>query len=328
MMKKSVALLICLLLALPLSSLADEGVSVSVGLDSDNNRLASNSGEIVYEYAYASSELTDKYGEYPAWKAFDGKRFTVWSEAANDSGIGESLSGQWSVTGGEWWILGVAIRAGHQRNEKLFYKNNRPCDIRLYLNGAEYDAVLADERDWQRIIFSDPIPAEDDYINLTVEIESVYPGSKYDDTCITSLDLIVAPTLSGYDNSDLLDTDDSVHLETAEISIVDQLMTETDFFSYYPDYESIGGQASSSYINDDGGWTWWTYLVTGYTVDVYIDSNDSSVPMLTNGWTDSEILTDVPVQSCILCYGYTNQWALCEYNGIHGWIDIDYLSYQ
>ena len=41
--------------------------------------------------AYASSELTDAYGSYPAWKACDGYTTSTWSEGVSGVGRGEYL---------------------------------------------------------------------------------------------------------------------------------------------------------------------------------------------------------------------------------------------
>ncbi len=328
------ALIIISLIAAPSLASGQYAASVYTGLGdlADHLAFGIDNGEVVFEYCDASSELTDKYGSYPAWQAFDGDELTVWSEAASGAGVGETLYGSYSVSGGEWWVLGVAIRAGHHRNGTIFLKNNRPEEITASVNGREYTVTLADIMDWQTVLFDEPILAQEEYINLGVTINSVYSGSKYNDTCISSLDLIVAPTLSGYSNGGFSDPGDDargrVGSDSDGAATVDMLMTEFDFFDLYPDYQPYDGFAVGGSVNDDGSWTWFDFLRTSDTITIYVFNCDSYVSLRKEASADSERLTRVPLNAEVVYYGGMVDWALCEYDGMHGWINTNYLSYQ
>lgn len=67
--------------------------------------------------------------------------------------------------------------------QDLFYKNNRPKEIKIIDNDSNYvmSATLADIAIFQKI------PLKKKIKNFTIEIVDVYKGTKYDDTCISGI---------------------------------------------------------------------------------------------------------------------------------------------
>ncbi len=142
----------------------------------------------------ASSELTDEYGAYPASNAADGNLRTTWAEAASGNGEGEWLSLSFPTQ----QILGFVIRAGYQKSQDVYKKNARPRRILIGVDGeAPVPLTLDDVRGPQLVLFDEPVTTG----SLTVELSTVYKGSKYKDTCITDIGVIPADNGEPEDDS-------------------------------------------------------------------------------------------------------------------------------
>ena len=95
--------------------------------------------------------------------------------------IGESVTFTFD---GTYLVSGFQIYAGYQKSDALYEKNSRPADLTVtFSNGDEAAVTLADESGSQRIAFD--APAETNSVTLT--IDSVYSGSKYEDTVISEI---------------------------------------------------------------------------------------------------------------------------------------------
>ena len=130
--------------------------------------------------AYASSTLTDSYGTYPASNACDGSESTTWSEGVNGNGIGQTIT--FSFDSVE--LAGFAVYGGFQKDSTRYYKNSRPKKLNVYVDGAyQCTVTLEDEMEVQRFDFEGPVYGS----TLTLEIASVYTGSKCTDTCISEV---------------------------------------------------------------------------------------------------------------------------------------------
>lgn len=137
---------------------------------------------------------------FAAFRATDRNEETAWSEGVPGPGIGEVLIVPVEDSRGI-----IRIRPGFALSQKLFLANNRPRRIRIYaLQPLRRDATqigiiytgwkvivkkefeLADANRWQTV----QLPAhkiEDMGGFLAIEILSVYPGSKYNDTLISEV---------------------------------------------------------------------------------------------------------------------------------------------
>lgn len=168
----------------------------------------------------ATDQEIKKYYIYKNWlrlyapgKAVDGDHETAWVEDKPDFGKGEILMIDIDFT------KQVSIWAGFGRSERLFLKNNRPKDIRVYLievkspvgdmfGGVHYMNFiirnistyrLADYNGYQ-VLDLPQISVEQHIAEagtqfgidghnmlLAIEIISVYPGTDWNDTCITEI---------------------------------------------------------------------------------------------------------------------------------------------
>ena len=68
----------------------------------------------------------------------------------------------------------------------LYSKNSRPKEIYIsFADGSGESQVLSDTNGKQDIKLSNPVVTD----SITLRIDSVYPGSKYEDTVITEMSL-------------------------------------------------------------------------------------------------------------------------------------------
>lgn len=151
--------------------------------------------------AYSETELIDSRYSYGAENVFDDDPATSWVEGAPGAGIGESIElllSAWTAGGkleGSYEIAEIAMINGYAASESLYYANNRPKRVRVdYRNaaggpdsGGSFVWDLRETTDLQVLPFRRPILMG----SLSITIESVYPGSRYDDTCIA--EIVVTP---------------------------------------------------------------------------------------------------------------------------------------
>ncbi|PJZ77397.1 NADase-type glycan-binding domain-containing protein [Leptospira neocaledonica] len=145
--------------------------------------------------------------QYSAYSANDKNTKTAWSEGVSGDGIGEIIIVQIDID------KPVKIWSGFGKSKELFYANNRPKEIEVYVLQAGVAAAsqccpvvydiyrigkgkvsLKDLNGYQDL----PIP-KFEYLNdseggvktshtfLAIEILSVYKGTKYQDTLITEV---------------------------------------------------------------------------------------------------------------------------------------------
>jgi len=143
----------------------------------------------------ASSELVEANGTvHGADRIGDVKGDTAWCESASDDGLGEWVE-LWFDCGvsAEAGIGGVAVRAGYGRSERFWRQNNRVADALLTVdvNGREewkVEVNFDDRVDQQYVAFDRPARcARGDTIRARLEILSVYQGSSYTDTCVSTM---------------------------------------------------------------------------------------------------------------------------------------------
>jgi hypothetical protein len=113
---------------------------------------------------------------------------TVWSEGAPGPGTGEWLEITPTVPKP---LLGIQLKPGYQK-DGLFKKNARPKRIRIELNGEHrFDAEIPDKQGEIMIPvtgYAKPVR------KLRITFTEVYPGSQFEDLCITSVRLHVRLT--------------------------------------------------------------------------------------------------------------------------------------
>ncbi|MDE6929142.1 MAG: discoidin domain-containing protein, partial [Lachnospiraceae bacterium] len=133
------------------------------------------------ERILATSALSEYNMKHSADRLIDGDVTTAWVEGAAGQGKGEAITVYFDD---EYLIHGININAGYQKSNELYNKNSRPEKIQVLFSDGTYELhTLSDINDSQDIVLNKAIVT--DYITLT--IESVYPGTKYEDTAISEI---------------------------------------------------------------------------------------------------------------------------------------------
>lgn len=159
--------------------------------------------------AEASSELASAEDRYAAGNVLVQDRQSAWAEGAEGPGIGESLIYRQSCTYGtdnKWEAISydnqeplldgfmryseICVVNGYAKTPKTWEENGRVKKLMMYVEGRPY-ACLELEDTMQPQYFKLP---EDDIkvlnggmLEVRFEILEVYPGSVYEDTCLTGL---------------------------------------------------------------------------------------------------------------------------------------------
>lgn len=129
----------------------------------------------------ATSSLSEYDMTHTPAYVVDGDLTTGWVEGADGQGIGEIITISFNQ---ETPVNGIFIYAGYQKSDSLFEKNSRPKDIVVsFSDGTGEGFGLHDLNDIQQIVFSSTKVTT----SISIEIRSVYPGSKYEDTVISEL---------------------------------------------------------------------------------------------------------------------------------------------
>ena len=168
--------------AYPLSDYLGGNYLVFVGTYPTGRLVPQDPGSLT---AWATSELMDEYGAYPASNATDGDVHTAWAEGAYDTGVGEMI---YISTPSREAIAGFAIMNGYQKDADTFYKNGRIRTARVYAGDGYTDVELFDTMGWQYVEFEQSVRS-----GIAIEILSAYPGSKYTDVCVTELYPMACP---------------------------------------------------------------------------------------------------------------------------------------
>lgn len=133
---------------------------------------------------------------------------TAWCEGVEGDGVGEVLffpagyyQDRLGGTYGSSRLTGLRIWAGFGKSPALFRANGRPREVRIsiarkrpFTGGDSVELQVAvlpagelqDFDGWQDV----PLPEtrfDDTFSFLALEIRSVYPGTRYRDTCITGI---------------------------------------------------------------------------------------------------------------------------------------------
>lgn len=119
---------------------------------------------------------------YSAVKAIDGDVATAWCEGASNNGVGEYIRLSSNENQG---VSGFTINNGYQKSQYHYDINSRPKQISVYC-GDELicTKTLADSGlTSQTVDFGRTVNTND----LRIVIDSVYPGTKYSDCCISEI---------------------------------------------------------------------------------------------------------------------------------------------
>ena len=133
----------------------------------------------------ASSYLEEpQYGLYHGVSnLMDGDLSTAWVESVDGQGEGEAFT---LKLNGTYKVSGFTIYAGYQKNEDIYTKNSRPAKMTvMFSDGTRQDVELDDINGPQKITFDTAVNTS----SVRLTIQSVYSGTKYQDTAVSEISL-------------------------------------------------------------------------------------------------------------------------------------------
>jgi hypothetical protein len=136
----------------------------------------------------ASSQLpSDQYGTYFPYAAIDSLKETAWVEGASGSGVGEWIQLNFAGMVEVWQI---ALDVGFDKNADLFAKNNRIKQATfIFSNGEQVTLDFDDARGLQTFVLARAPGPSIQTTSVRMIIEAVYPGTRYDDTCLAEIEI-------------------------------------------------------------------------------------------------------------------------------------------
>jgi hypothetical protein len=118
-------------------------------------------------------------GRYHPYKAIDGDPLTAWNEGADGPGIGQWLAIRLSQP-----IKADEIRLMPGYYDPTWYKqNNRMKSMEIKLDGKTIQAEVTDGME-EKSVALDPATS---FSTIKLTIKDVYPGTAYDDTCLSEI---------------------------------------------------------------------------------------------------------------------------------------------
>lgn len=149
-------------------TLVSESVFESLGFQTIPVRGISSTSE------YVSS----KGNYYGAKNLLDSSLGTSWQEGEEDGGIGQSIHFTFDTS---VMVSAMCIYNGKQTSEEAFFENNRVASFTIF--DDDLCVELTDDMQPQYIVFENPLLID----NLTFTIQSIFSGTKWNDTCITKI---------------------------------------------------------------------------------------------------------------------------------------------
>lgn len=147
----------------------------------------------------AALRADDHACTYAAMNLTDGDPSTAWCEGTTGEGIGEAALVEWTGKPG-----GIEVRNGYARSADTFANNGRARRIEVIVLGpgtalpvqgdvveavaviARHEVDLADRNEGQPVALP-PLPTGASPGFVAIRILSVWPGTKWQDTCISEL---------------------------------------------------------------------------------------------------------------------------------------------
>ena len=181
-----IALVVIGLAAIGIKSIAGNLVAgiggTSFELDSDETAALSGLEHLTGGALSVSSQLTGKSGTvYGAAFLNDGDTSTPWEEGVEGDGIGEQITYE-PEAGTKLQV--IRIYPGNGSSDKAFQENNRPKTITLEIDGKKQILNFDDAGHFYTFSSKKPVTAK----QVKLIIDSVYPGSKWQDTCISEVE--------------------------------------------------------------------------------------------------------------------------------------------
>lgn len=168
-------------------------------VDPDFNIKINMPPKIQYSISASSELKSDGVYSYNAWNVNDNNPNTAWVEGKAVSGIGETLEMiiapkyYGGKMDGTYKVKKIGIMNGINSSKELFNANNRVKKIKIFYADFlsnfqnEYETTLTDIMGMQYVY----LPETVNISIVSFQIQDVYKGSTYDDTCISEIQIFI-----------------------------------------------------------------------------------------------------------------------------------------
>lgn len=130
----------------------------------------------------ASTVLAARDGSnaYAGESAFDGVERSSWQEGEPEEGLGATLTAHLDRS---YTIRYILLKLGNWRSEKAYVENNRPESMTVTIGEASFSITFPDEQVEHCITLSEDVETD----SVSFRLDSAYPGSRNNDTCIADI---------------------------------------------------------------------------------------------------------------------------------------------
>lgn len=130
---------------------------------------------------FASSTYSGDRATHDAQNLLDDDGKTNWTEGVEGDGIGEYVQFLFRDT---YRLDSIILRPGNQYDKNRYIDNSRPENITVtFSDGTAVAATLKDLMESQILVLEEPVMTS----SVTITIDSVYHGYKYEDTVISDV---------------------------------------------------------------------------------------------------------------------------------------------
>ncbi len=130
--------------------------------------------------ARASSTIQQEKVSNDPILMFDGVDETSWQEGVDGYGVGESVAFTFDGTYG---LTALSFKLGNWRNQNYYETNAAPKKLTIILGDERFQVEFEHKKEVQWVTFSQPVYVD----SVTILIDDVFAGTKYDDTCINEI---------------------------------------------------------------------------------------------------------------------------------------------
>lgn len=172
----------------PSNEVNDDSQNIE-NIDRDNEDINNNDSQNLHSINISNSEcssiLHDSTNKnYGSTRVLDGDFSTVWSEGVSGYGNGEWIRLDFDNI---YTVKKIKIVNGLVNKKNGYYNNNRPKSLTLqFSDGSSQNINLEDDNTGYQVVNINKV--ETSYVKFV--INSVYYGTKYDDTCIADIEIL------------------------------------------------------------------------------------------------------------------------------------------
>ena len=154
--------------------------AVTISVENASNVNTSGYSKVTISSAEASSTIVQEGYDNSVQKTYDGDEKSSWQDGIDGEGVGEWLHYNFDRS---YNVRYVTLKMGNWRNQENYDLNSRPKDITVWFGGQSYQVTIPDGKTEYCLELSGDISCSEMYLR----IDSVYAGTKYDDTCISEV---------------------------------------------------------------------------------------------------------------------------------------------